>query len=317
MVLEQFSYFVVRRIYQFNKINGLEVSRDRLLGAWEQAPWSLRTGSLNGPPSRQIRHLAKRFRKKTEQINGRFRIGTAKRLGARHKWNPAGQSTWIGWIELAAEPQLTAIAIVGRLSEKHPDQFGTKQHSIVQRLLKALRKKVAESSADTVEVSTEPVIRIRPPVANSISTVPTCSGDGAGNGRAAAAGTGATATREMRWQGEARLLGRHGPLPAVQASGRLQVPLAARTGRRDAFVCGTVERSSRRPRLEAHAHAEGDAAASCAVTCDQLNHPHPNKVRRIPARMCSARRVSTTNDSLPNDLETHLQQSDFQVIDLQ
>jgi hypothetical protein len=45
---------------------------------------------------------------------------------------------------LAAEPQLTAIAIVGRLSEKHPDQFGTKQHSIVQRLLKALRKKAAE-----------------------------------------------------------------------------------------------------------------------------------------------------------------------------
>jgi hypothetical protein len=45
---------------------------------------------------------------------------------------------------LAAEPQLTAIAIVGRLSEKHPDQFGPKQHSIVQRLLKALRKKAAE-----------------------------------------------------------------------------------------------------------------------------------------------------------------------------
>ena len=45
---------------------------------------------------------------------------------------------------LAAEPQLTALAIVGRLSEKHPEQFGTKQHSIVQRLLKALRKKAAE-----------------------------------------------------------------------------------------------------------------------------------------------------------------------------
>jgi hypothetical protein len=45
---------------------------------------------------------------------------------------------------LAAKPQLTAIAIVGRLSEKHPDQFGTKQHSIVQRLLKALRKEAAE-----------------------------------------------------------------------------------------------------------------------------------------------------------------------------
>ena len=46
---------------------------------------------------------------------------------------------------LAAEPQLTALAIVGRLNEKHPEQFGMKQHSIVQRLLKALRKKVAET----------------------------------------------------------------------------------------------------------------------------------------------------------------------------
>jgi hypothetical protein len=45
---------------------------------------------------------------------------------------------------LAAEPQLTAFAIVGRLTEKHPEQFGSKQHSIVQRLLKRLRKKAAE-----------------------------------------------------------------------------------------------------------------------------------------------------------------------------
>ena len=45
---------------------------------------------------------------------------------------------------LAAEPQLTALAIVGRLTEKHPEQFGSKQHSIVQRLLKRLRKEAAE-----------------------------------------------------------------------------------------------------------------------------------------------------------------------------
>jgi hypothetical protein len=49
-----------------------------------------------------------------------------------------------GW--LASEPQLTAIAIVGRLVERHPDQFGKKQHSIVQRLLRALRKSAAERS---------------------------------------------------------------------------------------------------------------------------------------------------------------------------
>jgi hypothetical protein len=47
-----------------------------------------------------------------------------------------------GW--LAEQPQLTALAIVGRLSEKYPEEFGTRQHSIVQRLLRALRRKTAE-----------------------------------------------------------------------------------------------------------------------------------------------------------------------------
>ena len=47
-----------------------------------------------------------------------------------------------GW--LAAEPQLTALAIVARLAQCDADQFGPKQHSIVQRLLKALRRKAAE-----------------------------------------------------------------------------------------------------------------------------------------------------------------------------
>lgn len=45
---------------------------------------------------------------------------------------------------LAAEPQLTALAIVGRLSERYPEQFGMRQHSIVQRLLRTLRKNAAE-----------------------------------------------------------------------------------------------------------------------------------------------------------------------------
>jgi hypothetical protein len=47
-----------------------------------------------------------------------------------------------GW--LVAEPQLTAIAIVGRLADLDPDQFGKKQHSIVQRLLRALRRSAAQ-----------------------------------------------------------------------------------------------------------------------------------------------------------------------------
>ena len=50
--------------------------------------------------------------------------------------------TITGW--LAAQPQLTALTIVGRLSEKYPEEFGTRQHSIVQRLLRALRRKAAE-----------------------------------------------------------------------------------------------------------------------------------------------------------------------------
>src|SRR5262249_54151156 len=46
-----------------------------------------------------------------------------------------------GW--LAAEPQLTGLAIVTRLSEHFRGQFGKPQLSIVQRLLKALRIKAA------------------------------------------------------------------------------------------------------------------------------------------------------------------------------
>src|SRR5262245_38693840 len=52
----------------------------------------------------------------------------------------------------------------------------------------------ALSSADTVAESTEPVMRIRPPVANSISTVPGCSDVDVGDGRAAIAGSCAMAT---------------------------------------------------------------------------------------------------------------------------
>ena len=44
-----------------------------------------------------------------------------------------------GW--LAAEPKLTALAILSRLSERAPAGFGKPQHSIVQRLLKTLRAK--------------------------------------------------------------------------------------------------------------------------------------------------------------------------------
>ena len=45
---------------------------------------------------------------------------------------------------LAAEPQLTALAIVGRLAKRDPEHFGSKQHSIVQRLLRKYRNRTAQ-----------------------------------------------------------------------------------------------------------------------------------------------------------------------------
>ena len=68
---------------------------------------------------------------------------------------PSKLDPHVGLIEswLTAEPQLTAIAIVDRLADLHPGQFGKKQHSTVQRLLRALRKSaaqrlIAETAAD-------------------------------------------------------------------------------------------------------------------------------------------------------------------------
>lgn len=48
---------------------------------------------------------------------------------------------------LVEQPQLTALAIVGRVREAHPEEFGARQHSIVQRLLRALRRSAAEQLA--------------------------------------------------------------------------------------------------------------------------------------------------------------------------
>jgi hypothetical protein len=45
---------------------------------------------------------------------------------------------------LVVEPQLTALAIVGRLTERDPQQFGPRQHSIVQRLLRAIRRRATQ-----------------------------------------------------------------------------------------------------------------------------------------------------------------------------
>ena len=44
---------------------------------------------------------------------------------------------------LTVEPRLTALVILDRLAERSPGEFGPPQHTIVQRLLKALRRKAA------------------------------------------------------------------------------------------------------------------------------------------------------------------------------
>ena len=48
---------------------------------------------------------------------------------------------------LADEPRLTALAILGRLAERDPGQFGSPQQTIVQRLLRSLRRKAAATIA--------------------------------------------------------------------------------------------------------------------------------------------------------------------------
>jgi hypothetical protein len=75
--------------------------------------------------------------------------GTHRRSKRRYKTRvrmPSKLDPHIATIEnwLAAEPRLTALAIVSRLSDGYPEQFGKKQHSIVQRLLKSLRNKAAQ-----------------------------------------------------------------------------------------------------------------------------------------------------------------------------
>ena len=46
---------------------------------------------------------------------------------------------------LATEPQITALAIVRRLAAIDPATFSDKQHSIVQRLIRSLRRKATET----------------------------------------------------------------------------------------------------------------------------------------------------------------------------
>ena len=60
---------------------------------------------------------------------------------------------------LAAEPQLTALAIVRRLAPIDPATFSDKQHSIVQRLLRSLRRTAAET---VIAIATQQASTLRP-----------------------------------------------------------------------------------------------------------------------------------------------------------
>jgi hypothetical protein len=74
---------------------------------------------------------------------------------------------------LAAEPRLTALAILGRLAERCPEQFGPPQHTIVQRLLRSLRRKAAET---IIPYATEDVA---PSVGPGTGDVAACDGHSA------------------------------------------------------------------------------------------------------------------------------------------
>lgn len=72
---------------------------------------------------------------------------------------------------LTAEPKLTALAILGRLSERAPAEFGPPQHSIVQRMLKTLRAKSAHRVI-AAKVDVEQSSSKWPPEANFPSNIP-------------------------------------------------------------------------------------------------------------------------------------------------
>ena len=63
---------------------------------------------------------------------------------------------------LAAEPQITALAIVRRLAAIDPATFSDKQHSIVQRLLRSLRRKAAETVIAAMAAQTSIAADMRP-----------------------------------------------------------------------------------------------------------------------------------------------------------
>jgi hypothetical protein len=101
--------------------------------------------SASSPPT-DATTFARILGRSTESGELRGTHRRPKRNYVRRVRTPSMLDPHITTIEawLAVDPQLTALAIVGRLSESYPELFCRKQHSTVQRLLRALRRKAAE-----------------------------------------------------------------------------------------------------------------------------------------------------------------------------
>ncbi len=93
---------------------------------------------------------------KAGEVRATHRVG--KRFYKKRIRMPSKLDPHLARIEvwLAAEPQLTALAIVHRLAEMDAATFSDKQHSIMQRLLRSLRGKAARTvvAATTTQAMT-------------------------------------------------------------------------------------------------------------------------------------------------------------------
>jgi hypothetical protein len=98
------------------------------------------------PPASEAATFAKALGKSLKRGEPRGTHRRPKRNYIRRVRTPSMLDPHVVTIEgwLAGEPQLTALTIVGRLSKRYPEQFCKQQHSIVQRLLRALRRKAAD-----------------------------------------------------------------------------------------------------------------------------------------------------------------------------
>ena len=110
-------------------------------------------------------------------------LATHRRPKRRYKKRirmPSKLDPYLATIEnwLAAEPQITALTIVHRLAAIDSSTFSDKQHSIVQRLLRSCRQKVAETiiASMSAQPMTAPGMRPGPVDGAACDVVPPGAG---------------------------------------------------------------------------------------------------------------------------------------------